>query len=485
MRVLSFAIPLFVYTALVLTVWGIYRERAKLDRWVLILFAGAFVVSLAFRPNEHLLFFDEDIYIQIASNLSHAPVVQVTLSGGPGDIRASTYYKEPAGFPVLLSLIFLFTGTHEIVAFLAARALYAMAVAAVYLLGKEILATRGQAIAAAITVAATPAAFGYSASAGTDLPAALFATLGVWGIAAGNGMLAAAALAMAAQVRLEMIALAPLILLTTGIPPKWKLGLAGLLAAEIAHLAWVSSIASELAKVEHVRSAFSAVYIAHNLWPNIKYLFDPRAFSIVALVMGLTAALDKTKFRIILIAWWAVLFAVYLSFYAGSFEINPRYSIQVTVPIVLFAASLSQRRVALLVMAVAAIIPNVLRPWQLPAYVQALATDHQLAVRFAEQVGDRDLVVSGESEIFINHGKHGMNAIFASEQPGRLRSEWRKYRRVFYYAGIRTNEVGSAYWEADQKVKSDFELHLIEATELSSFRVAIYELLQPINREAG
>src|SRR5215813_2271706 len=128
-RVLSFLIPLFVYTTLVLIAWGIYRERRRLDRWGLILAAGAFVASLAFRANEHLLFFDEDIYIQIASNLAHAPVAQLTLFGGPGDIQTSTYYKEPAGFPVLLSLIFAITGTRESVAFVFARVLFAIAVA--------------------------------------------------------------------------------------------------------------------------------------------------------------------------------------------------------------------------------------------------------------------------------------------------------------------------------------------------------------------
>src|SRR5207249_4049462 len=122
-----------------------------------------------------------------------------------------TYYKEPAGFPVLLSLAFLATGTRESVAFIVARGLYALAIAAVYLLARELLKTRGQAMTAAIVFAATPACFAFSASTGTDVTAVLFATLGVWGIATGNGMLAAGALAMAAQVRLEMIALAPLI----------------------------------------------------------------------------------------------------------------------------------------------------------------------------------------------------------------------------------------------------------------------------------
>jgi len=483
-RLLSFALPLSVYTALVFVGWGVYRERKKLDRWVLILVAGAFTVSLAFRPSEHLLFFDEDIYIQIASNLSHAPVAQLTLLGGPGDIQASTYYKEPAGFPVILSLILAITGTHEMVAFIVARLLYAMAVAAVYLLGREVLKTRAQAIAAAITFAATPACFAYSASAGTDLPAALFAALGIWGIAAGNGMLALGGLAMASMVRLEMIALASLILIGNRIPSKWKFGLGGLLIPEIAHVGWVFSIAPLLVKVEHVESAFSPVYILRNLRENIAYLFDPRAFPITGAIAAIIGILKAKEFRIILLGWMAIFFCVYLVFYAGSFDINPRYSIQLTIPIILLAVSATERLPFLLAIAIAAALPS-MRPWQLPAYVQALASDHRTAVEFAQAVGPTDLVVSGEPEIFMNNGRHGMNAVYATDQIDRLRSQFGKYKRIFYYGGIRTNEIGSERWEADRKVKSEFELHLIEAKEFSAFRIAIYELLQPIHREAG
>src|SRR5262249_44108034 len=149
--------------------------------------------------------FDEDIYIQIASNLAHAPVAQLALLGGPHNVEISTYYKEPAGFPVLLSLVFAVTGSHEVVAFVFARILYALAVAAVYLLGREILKTRAQAVAASIAFAATPACLAFSASAGTDIPAVLFAALGMLGIASGNGLLAAGGLAMVSQIRLEMI----------------------------------------------------------------------------------------------------------------------------------------------------------------------------------------------------------------------------------------------------------------------------------------
>ncbi len=479
-RVLSVVVPLFIYTALVLVAWGIVRERRKLDRWCVILGISAFAASMAGRPNDHVLFFDEDIYIQIASNLSFAPVAQLTLFGASGASESSTYYKEPAGFPVLLSFAFLFTGTKERVAFIVARVLYAAAVIAVYLLGRTILKTPTQAIVAAVAFASLPAAFVYSSSSGTDVPAALFATLGVWGVVSGNGMLAAAALAMAAQTRLEMIAIAPLILLAESIPAKWKAALPALLAGEIAHLVWIFSAASSYAKAERVEAPFAMAHVLKNLTTNVVYLFNPLLFPLAATALAVFALFRRPPARNVLVAWGLLLFAVYLVFYAGSFEINPRYSIQIAAPILLLAVSASERRPVLFLILAASAIAAAHR-WDVPAYVQALATDHRIAAEFAGTLGSSDLVVSSEPEVFLNYGANAMNAVFAAGRPARLAEQFGKYKRIFYYSGIRTNELDTELWRADQEVKSHFELHLVEARDILGFRISIYELLNSLD----
>ncbi len=61
-----------------------------------------------------------------------------------------------------------------------------------------------------------------------------------------------------------------------------------------------------------------------------------------------------------------------------------------------------------------------------------------------------------------------MNAVFAAEEPGRIKDALDKFKRVFYYSGIRANEAGTEQWEADRKVKSAVELHLIETLRNSS-----------------
>lgn len=179
-----------------------------------------------------------------------------------------------------------------------------------------------------------------------------------------------------------------------------------------------------------------------------------------------------------------VLFVVYLLFYAGSFTINPRYAIQLLVPMVLLAMSTGTRLPVLAALVLSAAIPYV-RPMQLPDYVQMLATDHRVCVAFASQLGPNDIVISTENQIFLNQGRRAMNAVFASERRQLLDDELTRGRHVWYHSGIRTNIVDAQEWRTDRWMKSNYELHLIDSHEVGGLRIAFYEvLLKPIDREA-
>jgi 4-amino-4-deoxy-L-arabinose transferase-like glycosyltransferase len=107
-----------------------------------------------------------------------------------------------------LSLIFLIIGRSEEAAFIAARLFFAAAIAVIYHIARETF-DRRRAVLSAVLFGAAPVCFWFSASTGTDIPAALASALGLWGLQAGNGMLAAAGFALAAQMRLELIVLIP------------------------------------------------------------------------------------------------------------------------------------------------------------------------------------------------------------------------------------------------------------------------------------
>jgi len=55
------------------------------------------------------------------------------------------------------------------------------------------------------------------------------------------------------------------------------------------------------------------------------------------------------------------------------------------------------------------------RAYEFPAYVQSLSADHRFQAEFAAQIDPNDLVVSAQPEMFLNHDRRAMNAVFASE----------------------------------------------------------------------
>jgi 4-amino-4-deoxy-L-arabinose transferase-like glycosyltransferase len=476
-RLLSIAGPLWVYASIVVLVYGIWNERRKLDWLALVPAVVGLIASAAFLVPIHRLFFDEDIYINIANNLSRAPVNQVTVVGDPDGVKVSSYYKEPPGWPVLLSLVFRLTGTSESVAFWVARMMFALAIAAVFHLAREVLESRKRALIAAICFGATPVCFWFSLSAGTDIPAALLATVGMWGLFAANAPLAAAGFALAAQTRMELIILVPLIWISSKIPTKWKLVSAGLVVVEISHIALVMSLAPELARAERIPAAFSMQYFAANLKSNAVYLLNPFSFFAIITVLAILAVIKGNR---LLIAPAAVLFGVYLVFYAGSFDMNPRYSIQILAPVVVLGASMARGRRMLLLLT---IVPAFIRPYEPPAFVNALAADHRIASVFASQIGRQDLVVSAQAEMFLNFGLPAMNAAYATQHKDKLEAEIGK-RKVWYHAGVRTSASDTGDALTDQWVKSNFELHPIQSQEVNGMRIA-YFLLESVDRKAG
>ena len=487
-RILAVAGPMFVYAALAILAIGIWRERKKLDWAALVPALAGLAASFAFLPAVHRLFFDEDIYVNIASNLTRAPVAQITIFGGPDGPEVSSYYKEPPGWPVVLSLAFLLAGRTETVAFIAARIMFAIAIAVVYQLARASLQTRKQAVLAAILFGAAPVSFWFSPSAGTDLPAVVFAALGMWGCLAGNGPLAAAGLALAAQTRLELIAITPLVWLAGKVPLKWKWGVLALVIAEVAHIGWVMSITPDLAEAEKVSAAFSAEYAPQNLVENLRYMVSPFRFpAAMAIAAALAVVLSiwkktregrggSTEATMLLALQAAALSGIYLLFYAGSFDMNPRYSIQLLAPMAVLAASVVKRPALAGVMILSMIAPHIGRDESL-ALPRAHRIDHELSVQFASGLGSNDLVVSPEPEAFLNQGVKAMNAVFVSELKDELEAQLRSGGKAWYHVGVRTNDTDSREGRADRWVKSNFELHLIDSHEINGMTVAFYEIL--------
>ena len=502
-RALSVAVPLPTYAALVLLAWGFWQSRRLLDRWVLPVVVLALLASFAIIEDGHTLFFDEDIYIQIASNLSDLPVAQLTLVGGPEQVSVSTYYKEPAGYPTLLGLVFAIAGASEEAAFLFARALFALAAGAVYLLARDQFRSRWMGGMSALVFMFVPAVLEHSASAATDIPALLFAAVGFWGLVSGGPALAEAGFALAAQIRLEPIVLIAFVFFDPAISRRWKAIGAVLVSAQVLHVGWLLAGSSAYASAIGIESAFSFKYLIGNFVGSLGYLLDGGRFpwGVTVLAMIALSAWGIARLRhageagkgsyreLHMAAWIGLLWGVYLVYYAGNLGTNPRYVLQSIVPLILLATSAFALLSPLLRMAVGAglalSLVFALVSVELSAEVETvLIADHRQMAEIAGTMGPEDVVLATEPEVFLNHGVAAANAVYVSERPDVVEMLHNEYRRVWYYAGARSNVVGGEQWRADRIIRSTLPLQLVDSYGVAGSTTELFELLfDPDDRE--
>src|SRR5262249_27113492 len=160
--------------------------------------------------------------------------------------------------------------------------------------------------------------------------------------------------------------------------------------------------------------------VGANIEANLKYLFNPFIFFAGLLALALFAAIQG--WRVGRVYAWLMsgqtfgLLMIYLFFYAGRFDMNPRYLIQMLAPIAVLAASVTKGRSSLLLLTI--VLPYT-RPYPAP-YLQPLVAEHEICVEFASRVNPKELIVSATPEVFLNHDRRIMNALFASEQKDRL-----------------------------------------------------------------
>jgi hypothetical protein len=310
------------------------------------------------------------------------------------------------------------------------------------------------------------------------MAAALLAVLGMLGLATENGALAAAGFAFAAQTRMELMTLIPLVWLAPKISRKWKILTGVLVAVEVVHIAWVMSVAPALARSEEVSEVFGLRYLGSNLFEDLRYFFTPFKFPFIASIFAGGAALMRPRLKKgdsrTLLLWIAGPSLVYLLFYGGSFNVNPRYSLQVLAPLVILCASLATQPVAIAALLISAAV-SIAQQYEVTPYGAALEADHRLCVDFAAQLRPDDLVVTGQPELFLNQNRSAMSATLASMRKERLKDEIRK-RKVWYHSGVRANVLDGEEWTADQWLRSNFDLRLMDSHESGGFKTAFYEL---------
>jgi hypothetical protein len=315
------------------------RDSLPKPRWLpVVVFLVALVAVSALPPRTHRIYFDEDIYQNVAQNILWENRAQMcnegVIRGGLFDCHAWEYNKEPSAFPLLLATGFRITGVDEPTAHRINLGLFALGAVAVFWVAGLLFERVSVALGAALVYVLTPQNLLWGGTVAAEPGAAAFACVGVgawlyfcerpsWRA----GVFGASALAFASQFRpesglvLAAAACTMLLLAPKALRRRETYGAAVLLfLLLVPHFAHLSAVRHE--KWGSTEAKFSWTYVSPNLKTNANYYVEgtdfPAAFTLAAL-LGFSYPRRKRQSAVLLV-WFLLLFGVFIPFYAGSYR---------------------------------------------------------------------------------------------------------------------------------------------------------------------
>jgi hypothetical protein len=321
--------------------------------------ATAVCLTLTLPPRMHRIFYDEQIYQNVARNLADAKRAQSCNDGviRDGRLRCSSaeYNKQPYAYPHVLSLVYRVFGVRPVIPFAVNAGAIGLAVCFLYLLVLVLFADRTAALFAATFLALTPEQLVWSSSAAVEPSASLACVSALLAAACfirsrSDAALAGTAIAAAyaVQFRPESFLIVPVVgvLLWRRAPDElgrpralWAgLLFLALAAVHIGHLAAVRNEGWGTAQ-ERMSIAYALQNLRVNGWFFLSDRRFPAAFTLLALA-GLAAPRAHAGTSALAV-YFALFFGITLFFYAGSYDYGAdvRYSLA-TYPSIAIVAGL-------------------------------------------------------------------------------------------------------------------------------------------------
>jgi hypothetical protein len=344
-------------------------KNIEKDCWLymLILFIFAFMLRELIPPKTARLFFDEDIYLDMAKQIATHASSCLCDYGNKFECFRCELMKWPVGHPFLLSIpIFLFGLNYSVISHFMIF-LSSLSVVFVFLSSYLLFNDKKVAIFSSLVLALLPVHILWSVTSSADVTFSFFISfLLFFSIIAFQSndikihAISLLALALATQTKAESIILIPLYFLTQFINKKNYLKMfekrsyvfAIILSFLLMFIYFLHVFyANRTSTWESPGEKFGFEYLKSNFKDNLSYWFEsyatddkwayegkqlyhPILLTLIACI-GF-AALLKSDFKkfLTLFSWFATLFLLYASFYAGSvrFGVDVRYVLTQYIP---------------------------------------------------------------------------------------------------------------------------------------------------------
>jgi dolichyl-phosphate-mannose-protein mannosyltransferase len=333
-----------------LTIPALFRSLALRGRGLVVpaAIAGlAFALAAFLAPRTNRIYYDEQIYQNIARNFVDLRLAQMCNDGnveyGTLQCARGEYNKQPYGFPYLLSVAFRIGGVGERAAFAVNPIAAALTVWAVFLLTLLLTERPDAAAYASLITALMPDYLRWAHTTAAEPSAALACALAVVAALAFARLRSTTSLlwlsascAFALQFRPECALVLPVVGLVIlfaapnefGRPRFWWAALAGVALASV-HIGHLVAVRNEGwgASGDRLSTSFVRLNLGANGW---FYAADGRFPVVYTLLALLALLLWKPRRAIVVPAVFFLLFwGIFLFFYAGSYNYgaDDRYSL--------------------------------------------------------------------------------------------------------------------------------------------------------------
>lgn len=473
----------------------------------------AFIVVSWLPPRTHRIYYDEDIYQNVAQNILFEGKAQMcnegVLAHGWFDCWAGEYNKEPNAYPFLLSLAYRFTGVDEWVAHAMNRVHLGLAVASICLLAFLHWQSLLAALTASLIFAGLPVNLLWSATAAVEPGAAAWSIVAVLGACVflretntWTLLLGVGATVFAAQWRPESIMIfgvvsAVVVLERPGARRKELLIFAALsLFLLIPHLLHLWAVRAEGWGADD-GAKFAWRYVVPNARANLRYLVEgremPRLVILLALV-GTAMHWNRPRRLVLPLVWFALFFGIFLAFHAGSYRYGAdiRFALVSHAPVALAAGAgalwvsrLLSRRLSA---PVSALVPVLALLHSMSGYLPLVRTlgaeahearaDHMAAEAMLHQLPDASIVLSHNPGMWHVLGASSLQSSYATYQPSLVDGLFRRFSGGVYFHYNFWCEAGDEAQEAFcSRILESYETRVVHEQPSGFKRFILYRVL--------
>ncbi len=469
----------------------IFSEIQNKHLLLLILIAILGIFSTSFlSPRIHRLYYDEDIYNDIAQNIAYNKKAVMSNEGyyenNELQIVEEEYNKQPPAYPYLISVIFRTLGTNELFTFILNNIIFGLMVIVIFLISfllfKDIFAS----FMACLSYIIIPINLQWSNTCAVEPSTAFFTSLAVLASLLyikykkpANLFFVVTSLAFSLSFRTESYLVAPLVGLIYLIKEPRVFKRKELYAFGILFLFLSTAILLHLYSVRGQNwgaqgSKISLAYFPYNLSTNSAFYLNNRHFPLIFSVLGLIGLFsykikERFKDKLVLLVWFLTFWGIFLFFYAGSYRFGQdvRFSILSYVPISIF--------IGIGISSISNFLEHKIKPiktilillilfnftWFLPFIkaegeeAWAARNDHRHAVEFAQLLPVNSIIYTHTPNIFLLNKQSAVQSSSATYKPGTIEQHLNRFRGGVY--------VHHGYWSnVNDPVQRGFTKNILD-----------------------